>query len=81
MAKNDITGDEIATKAVNDLYRDGFDRIFGKPQDLLPPERECCGTFKGSPHRKTCEKWRGKKEPGNTGSSVLEEGKDDPEPV
>ena len=34
MAKNDITGDEIATKAVNDLYRDGFDRIFGKNRIL-----------------------------------------------
>ena len=30
MSKNPITGDEIATKVVNDLYRDGFDRIWGK---------------------------------------------------
>ena len=22
-------------------------------------ERECCGTFKGTPHRKTCAKFRG----------------------
>ncbi len=24
-------------------------------------ERECCGTFHGTPHRSTCEKYRGKK--------------------
>lgn len=28
---------------------------------LLPAERECCGTFPKTPHRKTCENWRGKK--------------------
>lgn len=30
---------------------------------LLPPERDCCGTFKGSPHRSTCPKYRGKFKP------------------
>lgn len=25
-----------------------------EPRDLLPPERECCGTFTGSEHRSTC---------------------------
>lgn len=30
-SKNDITGDEIKTKgSSSDLYRDGWDRIFGK---------------------------------------------------
>ena len=29
-AKNDITGDTIATKGTTDAYRDGYDRIFGK---------------------------------------------------
>lgn len=24
------------------------------PRSLLPAERECCGTFPGSPHRATC---------------------------
>ena len=28
-AKNDVTGDEIQTRVVNDLYRQNFDRIFG----------------------------------------------------
>lgn len=28
-AKNDVTGDEIQTGVVNDLYRQNFDRIFG----------------------------------------------------
>ena len=35
MSKNDVTGNEIATKAVNDLYRDGFDRIFGQKETGL----------------------------------------------
>jgi len=28
-ARNDITGDAIATKKSSDAYRDGWDRIFG----------------------------------------------------
>lgn len=28
-AKNDVTGDDIQTGVVNDLYRQNFDRIFG----------------------------------------------------
>ena len=62
MEKNDITGDEIATKVVNDLYRDGFDRIFGKSRIL----RFEIGEIEAA------------NEPGNTGSSVLEDVKDDP---
>lgn len=29
-ARNDITGDSIQTKPGTDLYRDGWERIFGK---------------------------------------------------
>ena len=31
-ARNDITGDSIATKGTTDAYRDNYDRIFGKKQ-------------------------------------------------
>ena len=30
VAKNEITGDSIMTKAVSSTYRDNYDRIFGK---------------------------------------------------
>jgi hypothetical protein len=30
VAKNDITGDAIQTKSVNDAYRDNYDVIFNK---------------------------------------------------
>lgn len=33
--------------------------------DLLPPERECCGTLYGSHHRATCAKYSGKFKPAN----------------
>lgn len=34
-ARNDITGDAIATKQPTDAYRDGWDRIFrGTPPDV-----------------------------------------------
>ena len=29
-AKNDITGDTIATRAITDTYRNNYDLIFGK---------------------------------------------------
>lgn len=32
-AKNDITGDEIKSKATSSAYEDGWDRIFGKKQE------------------------------------------------
>lgn len=39
-ARNDITGDVIATGTTTDSYREGWDRIFGKkakkPQDVPP---------------------------------------------
>lgn len=31
VAKNNITGDSIMTKAVSDSFRDNFDRIFRNP--------------------------------------------------
>lgn len=40
----------------------------------LPAERNCCGTFYGSPHRSTCANYRGKFKPANakvTGSPAL----------
>lgn len=36
-----------------------------KVVDLLPDERECCGTFPRTPHRSTCAKYRGKFKPSN----------------
>ncbi len=29
MGTNDVTGDELRSKAVSDAYRENFDRIFG----------------------------------------------------
>lgn len=34
-ARNDITGDSIQSKPSTDLYRDGWERIFGKK---TPPQ-------------------------------------------
>ena len=40
-AKNDITGDSIATKSSSDAYRDGWERIFGKKkEEVTTPERK-----------------------------------------
>lgn len=35
-ARNEITGDLIATKGVTDAYRDGWDRIFRAPPPPPP---------------------------------------------
>jgi len=32
-SKNDITGDEIKSKATSSAYEDGWDRIFGKKEE------------------------------------------------
>ena len=40
--RNPITGDLIATKGTSDAYRDNYDRIFGKKQQLtadIGPEK------------------------------------------
>ncbi|MCX7594194.1 MAG: hypothetical protein N2235_10600 [Fischerella sp.] len=34
VSKNDITGDTIATKHSNELYRQGWERIFGKKEKM-----------------------------------------------
>jgi hypothetical protein len=31
MSKNDVTGDDLKSKASTNAYREGFDRIFRKP--------------------------------------------------
>lgn len=36
MSKNDITGDDLKSKAATDAYREGHDRIFGrKPEPVV----------------------------------------------
>jgi hypothetical protein len=37
-SKNDITGDKLATKPANDVYRDNWERIFGKKDPLRQKE-------------------------------------------
>lgn len=37
MSKNDITGDNLTSKAPNKAYDDGWDRIFGKKKKELKP--------------------------------------------
>lgn len=39
-ATNDITGDQIITGATTDLYRDGWERIFGKRSNTVKPDSE-----------------------------------------
>lgn len=36
-ARNDITGDSIQSKPSSDLYRDNWDRIFGKKSEQKDP--------------------------------------------
>lgn len=36
-ARNDITGDVIATKGTSSAFRDGWDRIFGKKEQKSQP--------------------------------------------
>ena len=36
-ATNDITGDRLVSKGVNDKFLDNFDRIFGKKETLVSP--------------------------------------------
>jgi len=37
---NDITGDSIQSKPNNDLYRDNWEKIFGKEQNTNDSEQE-----------------------------------------
>lgn len=38
-SKNDITGDEIKTKAITSSYEDGWDRIFGRRESMTEREK------------------------------------------
>lgn len=42
VAKNDITGDSIQTKSSSQLYRENWDKIFGKKdsKDLTKDQKE-----------------------------------------
>jgi hypothetical protein len=40
VAKNDITGDSIQTKASTEAYQDGIDRIFNKDKEREQKEKE-----------------------------------------
>lgn len=42
--------------------------------NMLPKERECCGTFPRTPHRSTCAKYRGKAKPSNLNSPTPTDG-------
>jgi len=39
-AKNDITGDSIATRKSTDAYRDGWDKIFSKKSEEKKEEKK-----------------------------------------
>lgn len=43
MSHNDITGDRVASKPASESFREGFDRIFGKP--AKHPAEPSCGGF------------------------------------
>jgi len=51
-ARNDITGDSIQSKPGTDLYRDGWDRIFGKKEsdEQTPESLDDANTTEGT-HR------------------------------
>ena len=66
MSKNDITGDSLRTKAASEAYRDGFDTIFR-------PLCTDCGKRQAPGQIHTCTP----KEPVDTGSSLLEDQKND----
>ena len=44
--KNEITGDTLITKPQSDLYRDNWDKIFGKTK--AEPEEITCGCCSGT---------------------------------
>jgi hypothetical protein len=43
VAKNDITGDPIASKAATDAFRAGWDRIFNAKEDTVLIEKDYDG--------------------------------------
>ena len=58
-ATNDITGDAIKTKASGQAYRDGYDRIFGKPKDMatIKGQYECIGSANSSAFKRPIGNW------------------------
>jgi len=58
-ASNDITGDAIKTKASSQAYREGHDRIFGKPKDMatIKNKYECIGSANSSLFKRPIGNW------------------------
>jgi len=58
-ASNDITGDAIKTKASSQAYREGHDRIFGKPKDMttIKNKYECIGSANSSAFSRPIGNW------------------------
>ncbi|MFM7012448.1 MAG: hypothetical protein ACKO0Z_24495, partial [Betaproteobacteria bacterium] len=60
---------DFGSNGVRDFYRAIARQSIAKAEATLAtpqpsadnPDRACCGTFKGTPHRSTCAKYRGKK--------------------
>mgnify|MGYP001037884344 FL=1 len=58
-ASNDITGDGIKTKASSQAYREGHDRIFGRPKDVatIKSKYECIGSANSSAFKRPIGNW------------------------
>lgn len=55
MAKNDITGDSIRSKAQNEKYSDGWDRIFGKKSETKNKQQVEVEGQKRGDNQQSCE--------------------------
>lgn len=55
MAKNDITGDSIRSKAQNEKYSDGWDRIFGKKSETKNKQNVEVEGQKRGDNQQSCE--------------------------
>ena len=55
MAKNDITGDSIRSKAQNEKYSDGWDRIFGKKSETKNKQQVEVEDQKSGDNQQSCE--------------------------
>lgn len=60
MEREALHSEHAAQCFIEAKRRDGAKKKADALKALLPPEREFCGTFHGTPHRATCEKYRGK---------------------
>ena len=59
-ATNDITGDAIKTGASTEAYREGYDRIFGKPPtdlNIIKNNYECIGSANSSAFSRPIGNW------------------------